>query len=71
MERFHIVCDIVFEAKDITDAFIQLTDHFAKRAINQQSKLKMLEGGMKISKIVPNVLNQKIITDIKNKEYNK
>lgn len=68
MERFRIRADFVFEAKDITDAFIQLTDHFAKRTVNQQSQLKMIEGGMQITKIVPNIVGKKITDDIMNKE---
>ena len=68
MERFRLRCDIIFEAKDITDAFLQLTDHFGKRAMNQDSQLKMTEGEMQISKIVPNLMNKRIIDDVLNKE---
>ena len=68
MEKFRIRADFVFEAKNIADAFIQLTDHFAKRAINQDSNLKVIEGGMQISKIVPNIVGKTITDDILNKE---
>jgi len=68
MERFRLSADFVFEAENITDAFLQLTDHFAKRALNQKSSIKITQGGLQITKIVPNIIGKTIINDLSNKE---
>ena len=60
MDRFRLVCDFVFEAKDVTDAFIRLTDHFSKSAMNQPSSLKLEKGILELRRIVPNIIASKL-----------